>query len=186
MVVILDFVEMDGALSCARVDAAERRNPHSTFHQRMTSPILIMLTSMAEPTFGSAGAAVSHNSSPITVIAIDHNPILLEGIEVLIRNQSDMRLLGTATGAGKAVALHLKTSPDITVIDLELPNSTAYEAIRHILLANPRAKLIGLTTYEFDRFWPEALAAGVVAVIAKDRIGEDLVSLIRRTLGATT
>jgi DNA-binding NarL/FixJ family response regulator len=141
---------------------------------------------MAEPKSGSAGAAVSHDLSPITVIAIDHNPILLEGIEVLIRNHSDMRLVGTATGAGKAVSLYLKTSPDITVIDLELPDSTAFAAVRHILLAHPGAKLIGLTTYEFDRSRPEALAAGVVAVIAKDRIGEDLVSMIRRTLDATT
>jgi hypothetical protein len=50
-------------------------------------------------------------------------------------------------------------------------------------MGNPQARLIGLTTYEFDKSGPEALEAGVIAVVAKDRIGEDLVPLIRHSLG---
>ena len=69
------------------------------------------------------------------------------------------------------------------VIDLELPNRTAFTAIRHILAAKPGAKLIGLTTFELDKSGAEALAAGVTAIVAKDRIDEELVSLIRHRVG---
>jgi DNA-binding NarL/FixJ family response regulator len=115
----------------------------------------------------------------ITVLAVDHNPILLEGIAVLIRSQPDMNLVGTENSASAAVALHRKCSPDVAVIDLELPHLTAITAIRDILSTEPRAKIIGLTTAEFARSAQEALAAGVMAVVAKDRLEDRLVSLIR-------
>jgi DNA-binding NarL/FixJ family response regulator len=70
-------------------------------------------------------------------------------------------------------------SPDVTVIDLELPRSTAISAINEIFSIEPHAKLIGLTTAEFDRASQQALAAGMMAVVAKDRLEDMLVSLIR-------
>jgi DNA-binding NarL/FixJ family response regulator len=115
----------------------------------------------------------------ITVLAVDHNPILLEGIAVLINSQPDMELIGTANSAGAAIELYRKSSPDVTVIDLELPRSTSISAINEILSTEPNAKLIGLTTAEFDRAAQQALAAGVMAVVAKDRLGDMLVPLIR-------
>lgn len=146
----------------------------------MTSP---KMSSPSGRTSDSADIKTSDNTRQVTVIAIDHNPILLEGIAVLIRNQPDMTLLGTAGSASEGVALHLEKRSDITVIDLELTDSTAFVAIHNILTSNPQARLIGLTTYEFDKSGPEALEAGAIAVVAKDRIGEDLVPLIRHSLG---
>jgi DNA-binding NarL/FixJ family response regulator len=125
---------------------------------------------------------MSHTLRQIRVIAIDHNSILLEGIAVLIRNQPDMQLKGTASEASEAVRLYLETSPDIIVIDLELRGATSFAAIRTILAAKPKAKIIGLTTYEGDNSGLEALAVGVIAVMSKDRLGEELVPLIRRTV----
>jgi two-component system nitrate/nitrite response regulator NarL len=101
---------------------------------------------------------------------------------VLIRSQPDMDLAGTAKSAEAAVALFLKTCPDITVIDLELVDSTALEAIRRIRLANSNAKLIGLTTCDLDKAGTEAMAAGVLAIVEKDRIGTMLVDLIRHSV----
>lgn len=171
-----------GNLSCDCVDARDRGNVKSAFHPNNALTRPIALATMAEPVRRSADENMSRGPTTMTVIAVDHNPILLEGIAVLIRSQPDMQLLGTASTAGEAVALHLKKSPDIAVIDLELPHSTAFAAIRHILAANPLAKPIGLTTYEFNRSGPEAMAAGVIAVITKDRIGVDLESLIRQAV----
>lgn len=116
----------------------------------------------------------------ISVILVDHNPILLNGLAALIGNQADMLLIGTGRTARDAVALYLQYSPDITVIDLDLPDDRANHAIRQILSANPGAKLVGLTTCELDAVGPEALRAGVVGVVAKDRIEEDLLPLIRK------
>lgn len=120
------------------------------------------------------------NVSFISIILIDHNQILLKGLSVLISDQADMRVVGTGRTASEAVALHLANRPDCAVIDLDLPAGQATHAIRQILSSDPGAKLIGLTTCELDNVGPEALAAGALGVIPKDRIEEDLVPLIRR------
>lgn len=115
----------------------------------------------------------------ILVLAVDHNPILLEGIAVLIGGQPDMDLAGTARNGADAFALHLRILPDVTVIDLELPDDSACLDIRRILAVHPEARLIGLTTWDTDRKVSEALAAGACAVVAKDRLAEDLPGMIR-------
>jgi DNA-binding NarL/FixJ family response regulator len=117
---------------------------------------------------------------PVAVLVVNHNAMLLEGIAVLIRSQPDMTLIGSAKCAYSALEAYLETRPDITVIDLELPDSSAIQAIRRIRSADANAKLIGVTTYELDKSGPEALTAGALAIIAKDRIGETLVDLIRK------
>lgn len=119
------------------------------------------------------------NAPSISVILIDHNPILLNGIAALIRSQADIQLVGMGRTARDAVALHLQYDPDFTVIDLDLPDDRATYAIRQILSVDPAAKLIGLTTCELDSAGSEARAAGVLGVVAKDRLEEDLLPLIR-------
>jgi len=115
----------------------------------------------------------------ITVLAIDHNPILLKGIAVLIGEQPDMKLVGTVRNGSEAFALHVEMLPDATVIDLELPDSSACVTIRRILAADTGAKLIGLTTWDVDNKVSDALAAGAIAVVAKDRLADDLPATIR-------
>jgi two-component system NarL family response regulator len=115
----------------------------------------------------------------ITVLAVDHNPILLKGIAVLIGGQPDMKLVGTARNSSDAFALHLRMLPDVTVIDLELPDSSACVTIRRILAAATGSKLIGLTTWDVDNNVSDALAAGACAVVAKDRLADDLPAAIR-------
>ena len=119
------------------------------------------------------------SASSISVILIDHNAILLNGLSALIRNQGDMQLVGTGRTARDAVALYLQYEPDFTVIDLNLPDEQATYAIRQILSADPGAKLIGITTCELDSIAPEAMRAGVLGVVAKDRLEEDLAPMIR-------
>jgi two-component system NarL family response regulator len=119
------------------------------------------------------------NLSQITVLAVDHNPILLKGIAVLIGEQPEMKLVGTARNSSEALALHQEMLPDVTVIDLELPDSSACLTIRRILAANAGARLIGLTTWEADKKVSDALAAGACAVVAKDRLADDLPAMIR-------
>jgi DNA-binding NarL/FixJ family response regulator len=125
-------------------------------------------------------AAEYRDSGQVRVLVVDHNPILLEGIAVLIRSQPDMILVGTANSAAGAVGLHRRHAPEVTVLDLELPGSTALSAVREILSTEPTAKVIGLTTCApLDQFAQQAFAAGVMAIVAKDRIEETLVSMIR-------
>jgi DNA-binding NarL/FixJ family response regulator len=112
-------------------------------------------------------------------LAVDHNPILLKGIAVLIGEQPDMQLVGTASNVTEALALHQEMLPEVAVIDLELPDSSACIAIRRILAADAGARLIGLTTWEGDNKVSDALAAGACAVVTKDRLADDLPVTIR-------
>jgi DNA-binding NarL/FixJ family response regulator len=121
---------------------------------------------------------MSHQEQ-ILVLAIDHNAILLEGIALLVRAEPDMELAGTTVSAETGVALYLKTRPDCTLIDLDLPTSAGLETVRRIRTINPNARMIGLATYELDTAGRDALAAGATAVLAKDQIGKTLLTLIR-------
>jgi DNA-binding NarL/FixJ family response regulator len=132
-----------------------------------------------QPESDPASAGLADPPRLITVLAIDHNPILLQGIAVLIQSQPDMKLVGIANSAAAAVSLHRQSSPNVTVLDLELPQLTALKAIYDIFSTEPTARIIGLTTSELDGSAQKALAAGVMAVVAKDRLEEMLVSLIR-------
>ena len=113
------------------------------------------------------------------MLAVDHNPILLKGIAVLIGEQPDMKLVGTARNSSEAFGLHLEMLPDVTVIDLELPDASACTAIRRILAADAGARIIGLSTWDVDNKVSDALAAGASAVVAKDRLADDLPVTIR-------
>src|SRR3982074_94315 len=124
---------------CGGVGAHSRRCP-----ERCAFGMVIVSHSADERKLGPTSAGRPETPSLITVLVVDHNPILLEGIAVLIRSQPDMKLVGTATTAEAVIALYAKTRANITVIDLELPDSAAIGAIRRILIANSNAKLIGL------------------------------------------
>ena len=115
----------------------------------------------------------------IVVLVIDHNPILLEGIALQLRAETDMKVVATASSAEAGIDLYMKTGPDFTVIDLDLPQSAGLDAIRRIRASDPAARIIGLAMYELDRAGFEALAAGASAILAKDQIAESLVNLIR-------
>lgn len=123
------------------------------------------------------------NETQIKVLVVDHNVILLEGIAVLIRSQPDMKLVGTASTAPVATALYLEvqaeTKVDVVVIDLELPHKGAFALIHRILGADSHARLIGLTTSEPDTSRPNVVPPGIRSIVAKDRIQEQLLPLIR-------
>jgi DNA-binding NarL/FixJ family response regulator len=110
---------------------------------------------------------------------VNHNPILLEGIAVLIWSQPDMQLMGTADGVDSGIRLYLETRPVIALLDLDLPDSSAIGAIARIRAVDTKARVIGLTTYELDKSSSEAFAAGAARIIATDQVCETLVDLIR-------
>ena len=115
----------------------------------------------------------------ITVLVVDHNPILLKGIISLIQNEPAFELVGTATCDVDAMTLFLSLSPSIVLMDLDLPDSSALQAIRSIKRIHVNVPIIGMATYELDRMGSIALDNGAQAVISKERISEDLIPAIR-------
>jgi len=113
------------------------------------------------------------------VLAVDHNPLMREGLALLVRLQPDMQLVGAVATAEEAVHMYIEQRPDVTLMDLELPSEAALGAIRKIRARDNRARIIGLTTYEPDAAWARALAAGAWQCVAKDSLSDSLPGLIR-------
>jgi len=110
---------------------------------------------------------------------VDHNPLMREGLALLVRMQPDMQLVGAAATAEEAVQMYFEQRPDVTLMDLDLPSEAALGAIRKIRARDAAAHIIGLTTYEPDAAWTRALAAGAQQCVSKDRLSDSLPRLIR-------
>jgi two-component system, NarL family, response regulator len=118
-------------------------------------------------------------SRVIRVLVVDHNPLMREGLALLVRMQPDMQLVGTAATAEESVRLYLEQRPDLTLMDLDMASQAALGAIRQIRAQDPGARIIGLATYERDATWMEALAAGACQCVAKNELSGILPGLIR-------
>jgi DNA-binding NarL/FixJ family response regulator len=115
----------------------------------------------------------------IRVLAVDHNPLMREGLALLVRLQPDMQLVGAVATAEEAVHMYIEQRPDVTLMDLDLPAESAFGAIRKIRAQDAGARIIGLTTYEPDALWARALVAGACQCVAKDGLSDSLPRLIR-------
>jgi two-component system, NarL family, response regulator len=115
----------------------------------------------------------------IRVLVADHNPLLREGLALLVRLQPDMQVVGIAATAEETVHMYVEHHPDVTLMDLDLPSRAAFGAVRKICAQDPGACIIGLTTYEGDAAWAEALDAGASQCVAKDGLSDRLPLLIR-------
>jgi DNA-binding NarL/FixJ family response regulator len=115
----------------------------------------------------------------IRIVVVDHNPLLLEGLSLLICLQPDMELVGAVASGREAVQSFVERRPDVTVMDLDLPSAAGIVAIQEILKIDQAACVLGLYTYEGDESRVRALRAGARNCLTKDRLNDDLVSLVR-------
>jgi DNA-binding NarL/FixJ family response regulator len=115
----------------------------------------------------------------IRILAVDHNPLLREGLTLLIDLQPDMELVGVAASSEEAVQAFTQHQPDVTLMDLDLPSAAGIRAIQEILKIDPAACVLGLFTYEEDEACAQALRAGARSCIAKDCLNQDLAALVR-------
>jgi DNA-binding NarL/FixJ family response regulator len=116
----------------------------------------------------------------ITVLMADDHPIVREGIRAMIANEPDLELVATAADGTEAQSLYAKHLSDVVLMDLRMPGTDGIAAIRGIVAAHPRAKVLALTTYEGDADIFRALAAGARGYLIKDMLGDELIRAIRR------
>ena len=120
-------------------------------------------------------------SSPekIRILTADDHPLLREGVGALIASQGDMRLVAEASNGREAVEQFRSHRPDITLMDLQMPDMSGIDAIIAIQSEFPDARIIVLTTYAGDALCKRAMKAGAYAYILKGNVRKDLLDTIR-------
>jgi len=119
-------------------------------------------------------------SSPIRIFCVDDHPIMREGIATLIRNEPDMLLVAEAATGREAIQGYREHRPDITLMDLRLPDIGGIDAMIAIRTLAADARVIMLTTYEGDVEIQRALQAGAQGYMLKSMPRKQLVEMIRK------
>jgi len=120
------------------------------------------------------------SADKIRVMVVDDHPVVRFGISAIISTQPDMAVVAQAVTGREAVELYRKHRPDITLMDLRLPEMSGVEAIRAIREHYPDSGIIVLTTYQGDEDIHRALTAGAQAYLLKGMSQDELVDAIRR------
>jgi DNA-binding NarL/FixJ family response regulator len=110
---------------------------------------------------------------------VDDHPILRKGIASLVNAEADMKLVAEASGGQEAIELYRLHRPDVTLMDLQMPQMNGAEAIREIQSEFQDARIIMLTTYSGDAQILKALRAGARAYILKGHVHRELLETIR-------
>ena len=116
---------------------------------------------------------------PIRILAVDDHPLLREGIAALLANQTDMKLVAQASTGKEAIAQFRSHQPDVTLMDLQMPDMGGIDAILAIRGEFGDARIIVLTTYRGDSLAQRALKAGAKAYVLKNHVRKDLLETIR-------
>lgn len=122
---------------------------------------------------------MSRESGLIRILSVDDHPLIRQGIVGLVGVQSDMKLIAEAGTGREAIEQFRLHRPDITLMDLQMPQMSGLDAIIAIRGEFPDARIIVLTTYAGDVQALRALKAGAQAYLLKDTLHKELLSTIR-------
>jgi DNA-binding NarL/FixJ family response regulator len=122
---------------------------------------------------------VSIDPKPIRILAVDDHPIFLQGIAGLLADQADMSLVAEAANGHEAIQQFRAHRPDITLMDLQMPEMNGLDAMIVIRSEFPEARIIVLTTYAGDVQVLRALKAGARGYLIKNLLYKELLETIR-------
>src|SRR4051794_14809191 len=118
-------------------------------------------------------------NNPVRIMVVDDHPLLREGVAALIATEPDLQLVAMAADGREAVEQFRATRPDVTLMDLQMPNMSGIDAVISIRNEWPDARIIVLTTYAGDALAMRALKAGAQAYVLKGMVRKELLETIR-------
>ena len=119
------------------------------------------------------------SDSPIRIMAVDDHPLYRHGIAAVVSVQVDLKLVAEAANGREAIQQFRTHRPDVTLMDLQMPEMSGLDAIRAILGEFPDARIIVLTTYAGDVQVLRALKAGACGYLLKDALHGEVLETIR-------
>jgi DNA-binding NarL/FixJ family response regulator len=122
---------------------------------------------------------MSEPSHPIRVLVVDDHPLLRQGIAALIAAEPDVTLAGACSSGREAIQLFPTLRPDVTLMDLQMPEMSGLDAMIAIRREWRDARVVILTTYTGDAQIVRAMKAGAAGYLAKDAVPEELINTIR-------
>jgi len=120
------------------------------------------------------------DAASIRVLSIDDHPLVQEGVGTIINGQADMSVVGTASNGKEGIEAFRALSPDVTLMDLRLPDLGGLDVMIAIRSEFPDARVIVLTTFEGDMDVQRALKAGARGYLLKSMPSQQMVDTIRQ------
>src|SRR5215510_10478227 len=118
-------------------------------------------------------------TAKIRVLTVDDHPLLREGIKAILDHAGDMEMVAQATNGREAIQQFRKVRPDVTLMDVQMPEIDGIEALIAIRNEYPDARVIVLTTYKGDAHAMRALKAGAQAFLLKSLLQQEMLDTIR-------
>ena len=115
----------------------------------------------------------------IRLLIVDDHSVVRRGLETLLGTFADIEIVGTAADGNEAVQLAAECHPDIILMDLSMPNLDGFEATRQILAANPKIRIVALTSFSEQRKVFDAISSGAIGYLLKDSTPAELVDGVR-------
>jgi NarL family two-component system response regulator LiaR len=115
----------------------------------------------------------------IRVLLADDHIVVRQSLRQFLEHERDLEVVGEAGNGEEAVQLTAQLKPDVTVMDIAMPNVNGIEATKRIKISNPSTSVLALTAYDYDQYIFALLEAGAAGYLLKDVSGQELIEAIR-------